>query len=78
MRREYGLGEVNSEGKFTLEFLPALALTLENTWFKKRDKHLITYKCGVTYSQIDLFVIRNHMDVRINGKSKRKGHIGAL
>src|SRR5262249_47762436 len=31
---------------------------IANTYFKKRDEHLITYKSGVHKSQIDYFLIR--------------------
>ena len=29
-----------------------------NTYFKKREEHLITYKSGVVSSQIDFFLVR--------------------
>ncbi|KAH1253965.1 Craniofacial development protein 2 [Glycine max] len=54
----FGLGEMNGEGKSILEFSEALDLSIANTWFKKREKHLITYKSGGTCSQIDFFLIR--------------------
>ncbi|KAH1222459.1 Craniofacial development protein 2 [Glycine max] len=54
----FGLGEMNGEGKSILEFSEALDLSIANTWFKKREEHLITYKSGGTYSQIDFFLIR--------------------
>ncbi|KAH1262945.1 Phosphoinositide phospholipase C 6 [Glycine max] len=54
----FGLGEMNEEGKSILEFSEALDLSIANTWFKKREEHLITYKSGGTCSQIDFFLIR--------------------
>ncbi|RZC03247.1 2-keto-3-deoxy-L-rhamnonate aldolase [Glycine soja] len=54
----FGLGEMNGEGKSILEFSEALNLSIANTWFKKREEHLITYKSGGTCSQIDFFLIR--------------------
>ena len=30
-----------------------------NTFFKKREEHLITYKSGSSRSQIDLFFVRS-------------------
>ncbi|KAL5190235.1 LINE-1 retrotransposable element ORF2 protein [Glycine soja] len=38
--------------------MEALDLSIANTWFKKREEHLITYKSGGTCSQIDFFLIR--------------------
>ncbi|CAH9114689.1 unnamed protein product, partial [Cuscuta europaea] len=29
-----------------------------NTWFKKRDSHLVTYKSGANSTQIDYFLVR--------------------
>ncbi|KAL5148302.1 Transcriptional adapter ADA2a [Glycine soja] len=49
---------MNGEGKSILEFSEALDLSIANTWFKKREEHLITYKSGGTCSQIDFFLIR--------------------
>ncbi|RZB81212.1 LINE-1 retrotransposable element ORF2 protein isoform B [Glycine soja] len=54
----FGLGEMNGDGKSILEFSEALDLSIANTWFKKREEHLITYKSGGTCSQIDFFLIR--------------------
>ncbi|KAL5157576.1 Craniofacial development protein 2 [Glycine soja] len=54
----FGLGEMNGEGKSILEFSEALDLSIANTWFKKREEHLITYKSGGTCSQIDFFLIK--------------------
>ncbi|KAH1256215.1 LINE-1 retrotransposable element ORF2 protein [Glycine max] len=56
----FGLGEMNGEGKSILEFSEALDLSIANTWFKKREDHLITYKSGGTCSQIDFFLIRKY------------------
>lgn len=58
MHERFGLGEVNAEGKSTLEFSSNLDIIIANTWFMKRYEHLITYKSGVSCSQIDFFLIR--------------------
>jgi len=54
----YGLGEINAEGKSILDFSSAFDLTIANTCFRKREEHLITYKSGVSCTQIDFFLIR--------------------
>jgi len=54
----YGLGEINAEGKSILDFSSAFDLTIANTCFRKREEHLITYKSGVSCSQINFFLIR--------------------
>ncbi|KAL5134814.1 Craniofacial development protein 2 [Glycine soja] len=65
----FGLGEMNGEGKSILEFSKALDLSIANTWFKKREEHLITYKSGGKCSQIDFFLIRkSDRKYCLNGK----------
>lgn len=57
MYTRYGLGEVNVECKSIMEFSSVFDLTTDNTWFRKTDDHLMTYKSGVTYSKINFFLI---------------------
>jgi hypothetical protein len=54
----YGLREANVEGKSILDFSSAFDLTITNTCFRKREEHLITYRSGVSCSQIDFFLFR--------------------
>jgi len=58
VHRGYGLGEINAEGKSILDFSLTFDLNIANTCFRKRDEHLITYKSGASFSQIDFFLIR--------------------
>jgi len=58
LREGYGLGKINVEGKSILDFSSTFDLTLANTCFRKIEEHLITYKSGVSCSQIDFFLIR--------------------
>ena len=47
----FGFGKLNEKGKIILDFSMVYDLKIVNTCFKKRDKHLITYKSGVASSQ---------------------------
>lgn len=47
----HGLEEVNVERKFILDFFVYFSLTKANTYFRKRDMHLIIYKNEMTCSQ---------------------------
>ena len=51
----FGVGILNEEGKSILDFSMAYDLKIVNTCFRKREEHLITYKSGVSSSQIDYF-----------------------
>ncbi|KAL6543328.1 hypothetical protein OROHE_010848 [Orobanche hederae] len=42
-----------------LDFALAYDLGIMNTWFEKRDSHLVTYRNGGSASQIDFFLVRN-------------------
>lgn len=57
--RGYDLLEVSVEGKFIHYFTSDFDSTISNMCFTKRGKHLPTYKSVVTYSHLDLFLIRN-------------------
>ena len=54
----YGIGNRNDLGESILDFAMAYGLVLVNTYFKKRFKHLITFKSGTNKSQIDFFITR--------------------
>ncbi|XP_043717506.1 uncharacterized protein LOC122665422 [Telopea speciosissima] len=55
---EYGVGERNEEGISVLDFAIAFDMCIVNTFFKKREEHLVTYKSGQHASQIDFFLTR--------------------
>lgn len=50
--------EANIKGKSILDFSLAFDCTIANTYSRKQEEHLITYKSGVTCSQIDFSFIR--------------------
>nr|ACN78483.1 putative endonuclease/exonuclease/phosphatase [Arachis hypogaea] len=54
----HGFGAINVNGKTILDFSSTFDLLIADTCFKKRDEHLITYKSGMTSSQIDFFLLR--------------------
>ena len=55
-----GLGyEVrNSGGVSLLDFAVAYELSIVNSYFRKRDEHLVTFKSGSARMQIDYFLVR--------------------
>lgn len=53
----FGFGNQNNEGVTILEFAAAQNLAIANTFFKKKDEHLITYKSGSSKTQIDYILI---------------------
>lgn len=55
--RGFGFGNQNSEGTTILEFAAAQNLAIVNTYFKKKDDHLITYKSGNAKTQMDHILI---------------------
>ncbi|XP_063540093.1 craniofacial development protein 2-like [Cydia strobilella] len=52
----YGYGTVNSQGTTIMELATQFDLPIVNTYFKKREEHLVTYKSGGKHSQIDYFL----------------------
>ena len=52
------IGKRNTEGERVLEFAFANELVVGNTWFKKKPKHLVTYKSGNADTQIDFILYR--------------------
>ncbi|KAJ7975412.1 Craniofacial development protein 2 [Quillaja saponaria] len=57
----YGYGVKNEGGESILDFAVAYDLILANTFFKKRESHLITFSSGPNKSQID-FVLTKKVD----------------
>ncbi|KAL6588053.1 hypothetical protein OROMI_001031 [Orobanche minor] len=55
----FGFGDRNEAGNGILDFALAYDLGIMNTWFEKRDSHLVTYRNGGNASQIDFFLVRN-------------------
>lgn len=55
----FGFGEKNDAGSSILDFALSYDLGIMNTWFKKRESHLVTYRSGGHASQIDFFLVRN-------------------
>ena len=53
-----GYGECNADGDRVLEFAVANDFVIENTFFVKRDSHLITYQSGNAKTQIDFILLR--------------------
>ena len=51
-------GECNADGDRVLEFAVANDFVIGNTFFVKRDSHLITYQSGNAKTQIDFILLR--------------------
>ncbi|XP_057540590.1 uncharacterized protein LOC130818436 [Amaranthus tricolor] len=51
-------GARNESGESLLEFALAKELVIENSIFRKKDEHLITYKSGDHEIQVDYFLVR--------------------
>ena len=54
----FGFGVRNDEGRSILEFATAHDLVVANSFFKKRDVHLITFQSGGHNTQIDFLLVR--------------------
>ena len=54
----YGYGDRNKEGERILEFCAAMDMIVANTFFKKRDSHLVTYESGSAKTQVDYCLVR--------------------
>ena len=52
----YGFRDKNKAGMCILDFAVAYDLIIANTYFKKRDEHLITFKSRFNKSQINFFL----------------------
>ncbi|XP_026746110.1 uncharacterized protein LOC113507456 [Trichoplusia ni] len=51
-----GFGNRNTYGEALLQAACAFDLAITNTWFRKREEHLITYKSGHHATQIDFLI----------------------
>ena len=60
----HGFGERNQEGERVLEFAAAHNLVVVNSFFSKRDNHLLTYQSGDNNTQIDYILCRKR-DLRL-------------
>jgi len=54
----FGFGERNIGGVYLLDFAVAFDLPVINSFFKKKEHHLVTFKSGLSRTQIDYFLIR--------------------
>ncbi|PWA53852.1 hypothetical protein CTI12_AA441410 [Artemisia annua] len=54
----FGAGVRNDEGRSILEFATTHNLVVANSFFKKRDVHLITFQSGGHNTQIDFLLVR--------------------
>ena len=59
----FGYGSRNQEGEEVLDFAVAFDLMIANTFFRKRESHLVTFSSGQHCSQID-FVLARRKDKR--------------
>ncbi|XP_065323990.1 uncharacterized protein LOC135931055 [Gordionus sp. m RMFG-2023] len=53
----FGYEERNDEEEHVLIFVQAFDLALTNTYYRKKDSHLITYESGTRKAQIDYMLI---------------------
>ena len=53
-----GYGYRNEDGERVLEWAESLDMAIANTFFEKKDEHLITYKSGNNATQIDYILVR--------------------
>ena len=49
----YGAGTRNKEGSMVVDFGKRMDLAIVNTYFKKKDKHRMTYESGGKSTQVD-------------------------
>jgi len=54
----FGFGERNNGGVSVLNFAVAYELLVVNSYFKKKEDHLVTFKSGSLKTQIDYFLLR--------------------
>ncbi|GJV94484.1 retrovirus-related pol polyprotein LINE-1 [Tanacetum coccineum] len=58
VHRGFGFGVRNEEGRAILDFAMAHDLVVVNSYFKKRDHHLITFHSGGRCTRIDYLLVR--------------------
>lgn len=54
----HGIGERNPEGESVVDFAVSFDMAIVNTFFEKKREHLITYRSGGRFSQIDYFLYK--------------------
>ena len=54
----HGFGVRNADGEYVLEMAESFELLCANTWFKKEERHLVTYESGGIQSQIDYLMVK--------------------
>ena len=54
----YGAGTRNEEMRMAVDFAKKMKLALVNTYFKKKDKHSVTYKSGGKSTHVDYAMCR--------------------
>ena len=54
----YGDGTRNRERSMVVDFAKRMDLAIVNTYFKKKDKHRVTYKSGGKSTQVDYVMCR--------------------
>jgi len=54
----FGYGKKNNGGISVLDFAVAYELLVVNSFSKKKEDHLVTFKSGSIKTQIDYFLIR--------------------
>ena len=54
----YDAGMRNKEGSMVVDFGKRMDLAIVNTYFKKKDKHRVTYKSGGKSTQVDYVMCR--------------------
>ena len=57
-RKGFGYGERNNRGVSVLDFAVTYDLLVANSFFKKEEDHLMTFRSGPIRTQIDYFLIR--------------------
>ncbi|XP_019721309.1 uncharacterized protein LOC109513350 [Hippocampus comes] len=55
---KFGLRDRNLEGQAVVDFAKRMEMAVVNTYFQKREEHLITYKSGGRSTQIDYILCR--------------------
>ena len=58
MMGRYGVKERNAEGQMIVDFAKRMDMTVVNTYFKKREKHRVTYKSGGRCTQVNYILCR--------------------
>jgi len=55
-----GYGVRNSRGVSILNFVVAYQISIVNSYFRKREEHLVTFKSSSARMQIDYFLMRTN------------------